>query len=153
MTTDKHPLESVVNILDYLANDWQGKDGQTVVNEEAGDALKTLRDYITQDSERPDLRKGKQMTPIEKVRARLKELDGLSKGWISQSVMGSAGFIHGVAVQERIKVINQELEGMVIVPIEPTDEMINSALHAFSMGTIGDVWEAMIAPYLPKEGE
>lgn len=49
MTNQKHPLESVAKILDYLANDWQGKDGAHTVNEEAKYALTTLREYIANE--------------------------------------------------------------------------------------------------------
>jgi len=49
MTNQKHPLESVAKTLDYLANDWQGKDGAHTVNEEAKYALTTLREFIANE--------------------------------------------------------------------------------------------------------
>lgn len=44
-----------------------------------------------------------------------------------------------------------ELDGCVIVPVEPTDEMLNAGLHGREFGTVADVWESMIAPYVNGE--
>ena len=88
-------------------------------------------------------------TPTDKIRAALESLIKYAEWQMSE---GSDYHPTLRSAVGEAKEALSELDGMVLVPVEPTADMLIKGQDAYSgSGRVTPIWNAMIAPYVNGE--